>query len=91
MLVLVQHYHADGLRGRCSSFDALYLDYSRNDGWNPNIYGGNENLDTISFLRNLMKRVYLNYEGVQTIAEKHFVSDGFQTYIRRSGIWYEMR
>jgi 1,4-alpha-glucan branching enzyme len=29
----------------------LYLDYSRNEGeWEP-IYGGRENLDTISFLK----------------------------------------
>jgi 1,4-alpha-glucan branching enzyme len=35
----------------------LYLDYSRKEGeWEPNIYGGRENLDTISFLKNLMKQ-----------------------------------
>ncbi|MDG1872009.1 MAG: alpha amylase C-terminal domain-containing protein, partial [Flavobacterium sp.] len=45
--------------------------YSRNDGeWEPNIFGGNQNLDTISFLKEFNEAVYLNYEGVQTIAEE---------------------
>ena len=49
----------------------LYLDYSRKDGeWEPNMYGGNENLDTISFLKDFNEAVYSNFEGVQTIAEE---------------------
>jgi 1,4-alpha-glucan branching enzyme len=34
------------------------------------IYGGRENLDTISFLKEFNEAVYSNYEGVQTIAEE---------------------
>ena len=69
-LFWLQHYHADGLRVDAVA-SMLYLDYSRNDGeWEPNIYGGNENLDTISFLKEFNEAVYLNYEGVQTIAEE---------------------
>jgi len=49
----------------------LYLDYSRNDGeWEPNIFGGRENLDTISFLKEFNEAVYSSFEGVQTIAEE---------------------
>ena len=63
-------YHADGLRVDAVA-SMLYLDYSRNDGeWEPNIYGGNENLDTISFLKDFNEAVYSNFEGVQTIAEE---------------------
>jgi 1,4-alpha-glucan branching enzyme len=66
----LQHYHADGLRVDAVA-SMLYLDYSRNDGeWEPNIYGGNENLDTISFLKDFNEAVYSNFEGVQTIAEE---------------------
>jgi 1,4-alpha-glucan branching enzyme len=69
-LFWLQYYHADGLRVDAVA-SMLYLDYSRNDGeWEPNIYGGNENLDTISFLKEFNEAVYLNYEGVQTIAEE---------------------
>lgn len=63
-------YHADGLRVDAVA-SMLYLDYSRKDGeWEPNIYGGRENLDTISFLKDFNEAVYANFEGVQTIAEE---------------------
>jgi 1,4-alpha-glucan branching enzyme len=69
-LFWLQHYHADALRVDAVA-SMLYLDYSRNEGeWEPNIYGGNENLDTISFLKDFNEAVYTNYQGVQTIAEE---------------------
>ncbi|WKL43934.1 1,4-alpha-glucan branching protein GlgB [Flavobacterium sp. ZE23DGlu08] len=69
-LFWLHHYHADALRVDAVA-SMLYLDYSRNDGeWEPNIYGGRENLDTISFLKEFNEAVYLNYEGAQTIAEE---------------------
>ena len=69
-LFWLHHYHADALRVDAVA-SMLYLDYSRNEGeWEPNIYGGNENLDTISFLKDFNEAVYANYQGVQTIAEE---------------------
>ena len=69
-LFWLQHYHVDGLRVDAVA-SMLYLDYSRKDGeWEPNIFGGRENLDTISFLKDFNEAVYANYEGVQTIAEE---------------------
>jgi 1,4-alpha-glucan branching enzyme len=66
----LQHYHADGLRVDAVA-SMLYLDYSRNDGeWEPNIYGGRENLDAISFMKDFNEAVYTMFEGVQTIAEE---------------------
>jgi len=66
----LQQYHADGLRVDAVA-SMLYLDYSRKDGeWEPNIFGGRENLDTISFLKDFNEAVYSNFEGVQTIAEE---------------------
>ncbi|TDD93898.1 1,4-alpha-glucan branching protein GlgB [Flavobacterium cellulosilyticum] len=66
----LQNYHVDGLRVDAVA-SMLYLDYSREDGeWEPNIYGGRENLDTISFLKDFNEAVYSNFEGVQTIAEE---------------------
>ena len=66
----LQHYHADGLRVDAVA-SMLYLDYSRNEGeWEPNVYGGRENLDTISFIKEFNEAVYANFEGVQTIAEE---------------------
>ena len=69
-LFWLQHYHVDGLRVDAVA-SMLYLDYSRKDGeWEPNIFGGRENLDTISFLKDFNEAVYANFEGVQTIAEE---------------------
>jgi 1,4-alpha-glucan branching enzyme len=69
-LFWLHHYHVDGLRVDAVA-SMLYLDYSRKEGeWEPNIYGGRENLDTISFLKEFNEAVYSNYEGVQTIAEE---------------------
>jgi 1,4-alpha-glucan branching enzyme len=49
----------------------LYLDYSRKAGeWIPNQYGGNENLEAISFLKELNEVVYGAHPDVVTIAEE---------------------
>jgi 1,4-alpha-glucan branching enzyme len=40
----------------------LYLDYSRKHGeWEPNIFGGNENLEAISFLKEFNEAVYSHF------------------------------
>ncbi len=66
----LQNYHADGLRVDAVA-SMLYLDYSRKDGeWEPNIYGGRENLDAISFLKDFNEAVYSAFPDVQTIAEE---------------------
>jgi 1,4-alpha-glucan branching enzyme len=69
-LFWLDKYHADGLRVDAVA-SMLYLDYSRKPGeWVPNVYGGNENLGAIAFLRRFNEEVYRNYPDVQTIAEE---------------------
>jgi 1,4-alpha-glucan branching enzyme len=63
-------YHIDALRvdGVASM---LYLDYSRKEGeWIPNRYGGRENLEAITFLRQANEAVYAHFPDTQTIAEE---------------------
>ena len=69
-LFWLKEYHVDGLRvdGVASM---LYLDYSRGPGeWVPNIFGGNENLEAIDFLKKFNERVHGEFPGTLTIAEE---------------------
>lgn len=63
-------YHADALRVDAVA-SMLFLDYSRDDGeWEPNQFGGRENLEAIAFMKEMNEAVYANFPDVQTIAEE---------------------
>ena len=64
-------YHIDGLRvGALSSM--LYLDYEKNDGeWEPNKYGGKENLEAINFIKHLNTAVHMFHPDVMMFAEEN--------------------
>ncbi len=69
-LYWLEEFHADGIRvdGVASM---LYLDYSREPGeWVPNEFGGRENLEAVSFLKELNELVYAKHPGVIMAAEE---------------------
>ncbi len=69
-LFWLDQFHIDGLRVDAVA-SMLYLDYSRKAGeWEPNQYGGNENLDAIMFLKEFNETVYGAHPDVITIAEE---------------------
>ncbi|WP_298884615.1 1,4-alpha-glucan branching protein GlgB [uncultured Polaribacter sp.] len=66
----LDQYHADGLRVDAVA-SMLFLDYSREEGqWEPNEFGGRENLEAISFIKDMNAAVYESFPDVQTIAEE---------------------
>ena len=65
-----EDFHIDGLRVDAVA-SMLYLDYSRDAGqWQPNVYGGRENLEAISFLQEANATAYRRTPGVMLIAEE---------------------
>lgn len=66
----LDQYHADGLRVDAVA-SMLFLDYSREDSeWEPNQFGGRENLEAIDFIKEMNEAVYSSFPDVQTIAEE---------------------
>jgi 1,4-alpha-glucan branching enzyme len=69
-------FHVDGLRVDAVA-SMLYLDYSRDEGqWEPNQYGGRENLEAIAFLQEVNATVYKHHAGVVMVAEESTAFSG---------------
>jgi 1,4-alpha-glucan branching enzyme len=63
-------YHIDGLRVDAVA-SMLYLDYGKKeDGWQPNEFGGNGNIEAAEFIKALNTRVFSEFEGIMMIAEE---------------------
>jgi 1,4-alpha-glucan branching enzyme len=90
-LFWVDQYHVDALRVDAVA-SMLYLDYSRKAGeWVPNEFGGNENLEAVSFLKELNETIYSLYPGATTIAEESTSWPGVSrpTYLGGLGFGYK--
>ena len=86
-----EKYHIDGLRVDAVA-SMLYLNYSREDGeWEANIYGGNENLEAISFLKLLNETVHKNNKGIMMIAEESSSWQGVTRAIHLGGLGFDMK
>jgi len=87
----LDRYHVDGLRVDAVA-SMLYLDYSRKHGeWEPNMFGGNENLEAISFLKEFNEACYSHFPDVQTIAEESTSFTGVSRPVFLGGLGFGMK
>jgi len=90
-LFWLREYHVDGIRVDAVA-SMLYLDYSRNQGeWVPNQFGGREDLDAVSFLKEFNEVIYGREPGIVSAAEESTAWPGVSrpTYLGGLGFGFK--
>jgi 1,4-alpha-glucan branching enzyme len=90
-LYWIDKFHIDALRVDAVA-SMLYLDYSRKEGeWIPNEFGGRENLQSISLLKEMNDNVHLYHPDVFTVAEESTAWPGVTHPTSSGGLGFDMK
>ncbi|GAB4067982.1 1,4-alpha-glucan branching protein GlgB [Angustibacter speluncae] len=87
----LEEFHADGLRvdGVASM---LYLDYSREEGeWEPNRFGGRENLEAVELLQEVNATAYKRVPGIVMVAEESTSWPGVTQATHAGGLGFGLK
>ncbi len=83
-----EKYHVDGIRIN-SLGTMLYLDYMRKPGqWIPNMYGSNEHLEGIEFIKHLNSMMSKKFPQVMIIANDEVKFDDMTTPVDDGGLGF---
>jgi 1,4-alpha-glucan branching enzyme len=87
----LDEFHIDGLRVDAVA-SMLYLDYSRGPGqWTPNVLGGRENLDAVSFLQEVNATCYKRSPGIVMMAEESTAWPGVTRPVHLGGLGFGLK
>ena len=87
----LEEFHVDGLRVDAVA-SMLYLDYSREPGqWRPNVHGGRENLDAITFLQEVNATAYRRTPGIVMVAEESTAWPGVTARTESGGLGFGLK
>lgn len=87
-LYWLSEFHIDGLRVDAVA-SMIYRDYSRKAGeWVPNEFGGRENLEAISFLKELNSVAHRHHPGTLIVAEESTAYPGVSRPTHLGGLGF---
>ncbi|MBO6147284.1 MAG: alpha amylase C-terminal domain-containing protein [Lachnospiraceae bacterium] len=88
---LLDLFHFDALMVKDVA-KMLYLDYGKSgSGWTPNMYGGNENLDAIDFLRQMTSAVHKLSSDVLVISDDDTSYAGITDSVSDEGLGFDYK
>ncbi|MDR2043598.1 MAG: 1,4-alpha-glucan branching protein GlgB [Clostridium sp.] len=91
LLFWVEKYHADAIRMDAVA-SMLYLDYGKGDGqWVANLYGGNENLEAMEFIRHANSILKKRNPYVLTIAEESTAFPRITEDLEKGGLGFDLK
>jgi alpha-1,4-glucan:alpha-1,4-glucan 6-glycosyltransferase len=90
-LFWVEKYHIDGIRMDAVA-SMLYLDYGKEENeWVANMYGGNENLEAIEFLKHLNSIFKKRTDGALLIAEESTAWPNITRAVEEDGLGFDYK